>query len=106
MPLPSVYDVVAAVPANVTNPPGMPEPVSVYDVTVPPGDDHVNGIVVAVGVPAARPDGVLGAVYAVIGPIDPPDDGPPLSATLLRDWSVNVYAAPAVPRPDTVYPVD
>ena len=106
VPLPNVYDVVAAVPANVTNPPGMLAPVSVYEVTVPPGEPHVNGMVVPVGVPVARLDGALGAVYAVIGPIDPPSDGPPVSATLLRDWSVKVYAVPGLARPDTVYPVD
>lgn len=91
VPLPSVYDVVAAVPANVTNPLGMFAPVSVYDVIVPPGDVHVNGMVVAVGVPAARLDGALGAVYAVIEPVVPPSVGPPeTGGMLLRDWSVNV----------------
>jgi len=106
VPLPRVYELVAAVPENVTNPPGMFAPVSVYDVIVPPGEDHVNGMVVDVGVPAKRLDGALGAVYAVIEPVVPPSDGPPESATLVRDWSVNVYAVPGLERLETVYPVD
>lgn len=89
---------------NVTDPEGrIPEPVSVYVVIVPVGADHVNGIVVPPAAPVARLDGALGAVYAVIGPIDPPSDGPPESATLVRDWSVNVYPVPGLARPDTVY---
>ena len=102
----SVYDVLTAVPANVTDPPEIPAPVSVYIVIVPPGEDHVNGMVVAVGVPAARFDGALGAVNAVIEAVVPPSDGPPLSATLVRDWSVNVYAVPGLVSPDTIDPVD
>jgi hypothetical protein len=77
-------------------------PVSVYDVTVPPGEPHVNGMVVPVGVPAARLDGALGAVYAVIEPVVPPSDGPPEIPTLVRDWSVNVYAVPGLVRLATV----
>ena len=106
VPLPRVYELVAAVPAKVTEPVGMFAPVSVYDVIVPPGEDHVNGMVVEVGVPAKRLDGALGAVNAVIEPVVPPSDGPPESATLVRDWSVNVYAVPGLVRLDTVYPVD
>jgi hypothetical protein len=88
---------------NVTEPPEIPAPVSVYVVIVPPGEDHVNGMVVAVGVPAVRFDGALGAVNAVIEAVVPPSDGPPLSAVLVRDWSVNVYAVPGVSRLETVY---
>jgi hypothetical protein len=104
--LPSVYDVVAAVPEIEIEPPGMLAPVSVYDVTVPPGEPHVNGMVVPVGVPVARLDGALGAVYAVIEPVVPPSVGPPEIPTLVRDWSVNEYAVPGLARLDTVYPVD
>lgn len=102
VPLPSVYEVVAAVPANVTEPVGMFTPVSVYEATVPPGEDHVNGMVVPVGVPAARLDGALGAVNAVIEPVVPPSDGPPEIDTLVCDWSVNEYPVPGLVRPDTV----
>jgi hypothetical protein len=98
----SVYAVVAAVPANVTEPVGIPDPVSVYEVIVPPGEDHVNGMVVPVGVPVARLDGALGAVYAVIEPVVPPSVGPPEIPTLVRDWSVNEYAVPGLARLDTV----
>lgn len=103
VPLPSVYDVVAAVPEiEIEPPPGMLAPVSVYEVTVPPGEPHVNGIVVPVGVPVARLDGALGAVYAVIEPVVPPSVGPPVTDTLVRDWSVNEYAVPGLARLDTV----
>jgi len=107
VPLPSVYDFVAAVPANVTPPPpGMFAPVSVYDVIVSLGEeDHVNGMVVD-AVPAARLDGALGAVYAVIEPVVLPSVGPLVTNTLVRDWSVNEYAVPGLARLDTVYPVD
>ena len=91
---------------NVTEPPEIPAPVSVYVVIVPAGADHVNGMVVAVGVPVARLDGALGAVYAVIEPVVPPSDGPPEIPTLVRDWSVNVYAVPGLVRLEKVYPVD
>jgi len=91
---------------NVTDPPEIPAPVSVYVVIVPLGADHVNGMVVPVGVPAARLDGALGAVNAVIEPVVPPSDGPPVSATLVCDWSVNEYPVPGLVSPDTVYPVD
>lgn len=106
VPLPSVYEVVAAVPENVTNPPGMLAPVSVYEVTVPPGEPHVNGMVVPVGVPVARLDGALGAVYAWIEAVVPPSVGPPVTDTFVRDWSVNEYAVPGLARLETVYPVD
>lgn len=102
----SVYDVLAAVPENVTDPVGMFAPMSVYDVIVPPGEDHVNGIVAPTGVPAARFDGALGAVNAWIEAVVLPSDGPPEIPTFVRDWSVNVYAEPGVARLDTVYPVD
>jgi len=50
----------------VTEPPEIPDPVSVYVMIIPLGSDHVNGMVVDVGVPAARLDGALGAAYAVV----------------------------------------
>ena len=70
---------------NVTDPPEIPAPVSVYVVIVPLGTDHVNGMVVPVGVPAARLDGTPG------GGVYPPTHPHPIVLIYLKKFELDVH---------------